>query len=132
MANTISFKGDLLVGRSNYIDWVKRANLFLEINGFMPYIYNTEHTRDKSFYYKSNSDGQTTNKPYSPELAIRYIDKKAEFKRNQTKALGAIKSIITQDNVDRFKDIERFIGNALDVRLGVWHIATKGIILCWK
>jgi gag-polypeptide of LTR copia-type len=103
MANTISFKGDLLVGKSNYIDWVKRANLFLEINGFMPYIDNTEHAPDKSFYYKSNSDGHIT-KPYSPELAIRYIYKKAEFERNQTKALGAIKSIITQDNVDRFKD----------------------------
>jgi hypothetical protein len=45
-----------------------------------------------------------TNKPYSPELAIRYIDKKTEFERNQTKALGAIKSIVTQDNVDQFKD----------------------------
>jgi hypothetical protein len=45
-----------------------------------------------------------TNKPYSTELAIRYIDKKTEFERNQTKTLGAIKSIITQDNIDRFKD----------------------------
>jgi hypothetical protein len=26
-------------------------------------------------------------------------------------------------------NVERFIGNALDVSLGVWHIATKGIIL---
>jgi hypothetical protein len=43
-------------------------------------------------------------KPHSPELAIRYIDKKAEFERNLTKALGAIKSIIIQDNMDRFKD----------------------------
>jgi hypothetical protein len=70
----------------------------------MPYIDNTEHAPDKSFYYELNSDGYMTNKPHSPELAIRYIDKKTEFERNQTKALGAIKSIITQDNVDRFKD----------------------------
>ena len=104
MANNISFKGDLLIGKSNYIDWVKRANLFLEINGFMPYIDNTEHTPDKSLYYKSDSNGHVTNKPYSPKLAIRYIDKKSKFERNQIKALGAIKSIISTDNVDRFKD----------------------------
>jgi hypothetical protein len=64
----------------------------------MPYIKNTEETPDKVFYYKNDKE------PYSPELAIRYIDKKAEFERNQTKALGAIKSIISQDNIDRFKD----------------------------
>jgi hypothetical protein len=102
--NNISFKGDLLIGKSNYIDWVKRASLFLEINGFMPYIDNTEHAPDKSLYYESDSEGHVTKKPYSPELAIRYIDKKAEFERNQTKAFGAIKSIISQENVDRFKD----------------------------
>jgi hypothetical protein len=94
MAYHISFKGDLFVGRSNNIDWVKKANLFLEINSFMPYIDNTEHAPNKSLYYESNSDGHIT-KPYSPKLAIRYINKKAEFKRNQTKALGVIKSIIT-------------------------------------
>jgi len=47
----------------------------------MPYIDNTEHAPDKSLYYKSNSDSHTT-KPYSPKLAIRYIDKKAKFERN--------------------------------------------------
>jgi hypothetical protein len=25
--------------------------------------------------------------------------------------------------------VERFIGNTLDVSLGVWHFATKGIVL---
>jgi hypothetical protein len=69
----------------------------------MLYIDNTEHAPDKSLYYESNSNGHIT-KPYSPELAIRYIDKKTEFERNQTKALGTIKSIVTQDNIDRFKD----------------------------
>ena len=102
--NNISFKGDLLIGRSNYINWVKRASLFLEINGFMPYINNTKQAPDKSLYYESDLDGHVTNKPYSLELAIWYIDKKAEFERNQIKALGAIKLIISTDNVDRFKD----------------------------
>jgi hypothetical protein len=70
----------------------------------MPYIDNTEYTLDKSLYYKSNSDSHVTNKPYSPKLAIWYIDKKAKFKRNQIKTLGAIKSIISQENINRFKD----------------------------
>jgi hypothetical protein len=70
----------------------------------MPYIDNTEYTPDKSLYYKSNSDSHVTNKPYSPELAIRYIDKKAKFEQNQIRTLSAIKSIILQENIDRFKD----------------------------
>jgi hypothetical protein len=70
----------------------------------MPYIDNTEYTPDKSLYYKLNSDSHVTNKPYSPELAIRYIDKKAKFERNQVKTLSAIKSIILQENINRFKD----------------------------
>jgi hypothetical protein len=37
-----SFKGDLLVGKSNYIEWLANAKLFFEINGFMPYINETE------------------------------------------------------------------------------------------
>jgi hypothetical protein len=82
MANNTSFKGNLLIGKSNYINWVKRANLFLEINNFIPYINNTKHIPDKSLYYKSNSDSHITNKPYSPKLAIRYIDKKAKFEQN--------------------------------------------------
>jgi hypothetical protein len=45
-----------------------------------------------------------TNKSYSPELIIWYIDKKAKSERNQTKVFGIVKSIITQDNIDRFKD----------------------------
>ena len=48
----------------------------------MPYIDNIKHILDKSLYYESDSDGHVTNKPYSLELAIRYIDKKAKFERN--------------------------------------------------
>ena len=70
----------------------------------MLYIDNTEQAPDKLPYYKLDSDSHVTNKPYSPKLAIRYINKKAKFERNQIKALGAIKSIISLDNIDRFKN----------------------------
>ena len=92
-----------MISRSNHIDWVKRASLFLKINGFTSYIDNTEQVPDKSLYYKSNLDSHVTNKPYSLKLTIRYIDTKAKLECNEIKALSAIKLIIPLDNVNRFK-----------------------------
>jgi hypothetical protein len=97
MASGITFKGEKLVGRSNYIEWLTNATLFFEINGFMPYIDGSELEPNKGLYY----NGDTA---YSPELAVKYIDKLAEFQRNNTRALGAIKSTISVDNTERFKD----------------------------
>jgi len=37
-----TFKGDKLIGKTNYIEWHKNASLYLEINGYMPYIDRTE------------------------------------------------------------------------------------------
>lgn len=34
----ISYKGEELTGRSNYIKRLLNVKLFLEVNGFMPYI----------------------------------------------------------------------------------------------
>ena len=97
MATSIPFKGEKLIGRSNYIEWLTNATLFLETNGFMPYIDGTEQEPNKSLYYKDKI-------PYSPELAIKDIDKLGEFRRNNTRALGAIKTIISVDNTECFKD----------------------------
>lgn len=98
MATSITFKGEKLVGRSNYIEWLTNATLFFEINGFMPYIDGSEAEPNKALYYIED------NKAYSPELAVRYTDRLAEYQRNNTRALGAIKSIISVDNTERFKD----------------------------
>ena len=95
---SISFDGNRLVGRSNYIEWLAKAKLFLEINGFMPYIDGSETKPDKSLYYES------LNEPHSPELAVRYYEKSSEYERNSRKALGALKSIISIENTERFKD----------------------------
>src|ERR1700730_19412527 len=102
MANT--FKGDKLIGKTNYIEWAKNASLYLEINSYMPYIDGTETPPNKALYYKANTDNTISDIPYSPELGIRYIERELEFKRNSKKVLGAIKSIISTDNIDRFKD----------------------------
>jgi hypothetical protein len=98
MASSISFKGDKLIGRSNYVEWLTNATLFFEINGFMPYIDGTETSPDKSLYFKAN------NEAYSPELAVKYHEKLSEYERNNKRALGAIKSIISIENTERFKD----------------------------
>jgi hypothetical protein len=71
--------------------------VFFEINGFMPYINGSELEPNKGLYYNSNT-------AYSPELAVKYIDKLAEFQRNNTRALSVIKSTILIDNTKRFKD----------------------------
>ena len=99
-----TFKGDKLIGKTNYIEWHKNASLYLEINGYMPYIDGTETSPNKALYYKSNTDNTISDIPYSPELGIKYLEKELEYIRNSKKALGAIKSIISTDNIDRFKD----------------------------
>jgi hypothetical protein len=99
-----TFKGDKLIGRTNYIEWYNNASLYLEINGYMPYIDGTEASPNKALYYKSNTDNTISDIPYSPELGVKYIEKELEYQRNAKKALGAIKSTISIDNIDRFKD----------------------------
>ncbi|TVY46326.1 hypothetical protein LCER1_G008262 [Lachnellula cervina] len=89
MAAITSYKGEALV----------EASLFLEVHGFMPYIDSTEKNplSIKSLYY-------TETGPRSPELAIKYLEKETEYSRNTKRALGAIKSTLSADNIDRFKD----------------------------
>ena len=99
-----TFKGDKLIGKTNYIEWLKEASLFLEINGYMPYIDGSELSPNKALYYKANTDNSISEKPYSPELGVKYMEKELEFQRNSKRALGAIKSIISTENIDRFKD----------------------------
>jgi gag-polypeptide of LTR copia-type len=70
----------------------------------MPYINSSEVSPNKALYYKSNTDNTISDIPYSPELGIKYLEKELEFQRNSKKALGTIKSIISTDNIDWFKD----------------------------
>ena len=95
-----TFKGELLVGRTNYIEWENYAKLFLEVNGFMPFIDESVPKPDKSLYYKDDST------PRSPKLAVRYFKRSTKYNRNQKKAISALKSIISIENRERFKDCE--------------------------
>ena len=97
------FKGELLVSKSNYIEWLARANLFFEINSFILYIDETEEEPNKELYYNI---GDKKDTPRIAELAVKYTKKLSKFRRNSTKALGAIKSIISRENIERFKDKE--------------------------
>ena len=105
-----SFKGDILVGKSNYIEWHSNAKLFFEINGFMPYIDESEEEPDKSLYYNISKDPNNSKDQLiiakSNKLAVKYHEKLFEYNRNNAKALGAIKSIISRDNIERFSDKE--------------------------
>jgi len=100
MPSNFEYKGPKLVGRFNYIEWLKEASIFLEIGGYMPYIDGSEpNLISFRFLYYNN-----TNITRSLELAVKYIEREADFKRNTKKALGAIKAIISNDNKNRFKD----------------------------
>jgi hypothetical protein len=78
------FKGDLLIGRSNYIEWELNAILYLKINGYMPYINRSKKEPDRSLYYKNTSTA------YSPELAVKYIKRLSNYEDNQNKAFRAL------------------------------------------
>src|SRR5665213_2288656 len=104
------FKGEPLVGKSNYIEWKTKADLYLEINGYMPYINGTKLKPNKALYYKSiksttGGDETLTDEPHTPEIAIRYFERLTDYEDNQNKALGAIKSILSTDNIERYKTI---------------------------
>jgi len=40
------FKGEKLIGRSNYLEWLINMNLFFEINSYMPYIDGSKISPD--------------------------------------------------------------------------------------
>jgi len=47
-------------------------------------------------------------KPFIKELSARYINRISKFNCNNKRALDALKSIISNDNNDRFKDKTSF------------------------
>ncbi|TVY38198.1 Copia protein [Lachnellula cervina] len=100
MAAITSYKGEALL---------KEASLFLEVHGFMPYIDSTEKNplSIKSLYY-------TDSGPRSPELAIKYLEKETEYSRNTKRALGAIKSTLSADNIDSLETIARYFNKLID------------------
>ncbi len=64
----------------------------------MSYIDGTEIKPDKSLYYNiiTNKEGEWSySDAKSLELVVRYADRSSEFNRNNKRALGALKSIIS-------------------------------------
>jgi hypothetical protein len=93
----LSFKGDKLIGRSNFLEWKKNAIFFLEIGGYIFYLDNIKIIPNKSLYFDKE-------KPKSIKFNIKYINKLNEYEANEKKALGVFKLIINPDNINRFKN----------------------------
>jgi hypothetical protein len=77
----------------------------------MPFIDNSIKTPNKSLYYTTTYNTKSISGviikdeiPRSPKLGIRYIEKLDEYKRNKKKAYRAIKSILSLDVINSFKD----------------------------
>ena len=63
------YKGPKLVGRSNYIEWQKEANIFLEIGGYILYINSSEQNLlSYKFLYYNN-----INITRNLKLTVKYI-----------------------------------------------------------
>jgi len=81
----------------------------------MSYINGTEITSNKRLYYDIETiikEGKETStystEPFIKELNVKYTNRISEFNRNDKRALGALKSIISNNNNDRFKDKTSF------------------------
>jgi hypothetical protein len=108
------FKGDSLIRKSNFLEWKTKADLYLKINSYISYIDRSKERLNKALYFKTIKDNQELaiiiDEPYNHETIIKYHERSAEFKENQNKALGALKSILSIKNIKRFKNID-FINN---------------------
>jgi hypothetical protein len=77
----------------------------------MPFINNSIKVPNKSLYYKITYNTKPSlgviiedEIPRIPKLGIKYIEKLDKYKHNKKKAYGAIKSILSLDVIDYFKD----------------------------
>jgi gag-polypeptide of LTR copia-type len=113
MTSFLSFKGDKLIRYSNYIEWKNNTDLFLKINNYISYIDGSKSKPNKALYYsiKTSRDKESDKEtsaynldPFSRELDARYTDRLVEFNQNNKHTLEALKSIISNNNNDRFKD----------------------------
>ncbi len=109
--SSLAFKGKKLTSKNNYLEQLLEAKLFLEVNRFMPFIDNSIKAPNKSLYYITTYNTKSSlgvivkdEIPRSPKLGIRYIEKLDKYERNKKKAYRAIKSILSLDVTDRFKD----------------------------
>jgi len=100
MPSSSEYKSSKLVGRFNYIEWLKEANIFLEIGEYMLYIDDSKPNPINFRFLYYNNINITRNL----ELAVKYIKRETDFKYNIKKVLGTIKVIISDDNKDCFKD----------------------------
>ena len=75
------YKGESLIGKSNYIEQKIRADLYLEINDYIPYITRAKNKLDKALFFKKKK-GDITDEPYSLETAIKYYERLTEFEDN--------------------------------------------------
>jgi hypothetical protein len=64
----------------------------------MSYINGLKKELNRSLYYKDTSTA------YSLELAVKYIERLSNYEDNQNKAFEALQSILSIDNIERFKD----------------------------
>jgi len=88
----------------------------MEIHGFMTYIDKSTIAPNRSLYYsnktivtkKATKDTDevtsTTEEPITPEMAVKYAERLSDYIRASQRSIGAIKSTLSIENIERFKD----------------------------
>jgi uncharacterized protein YhbP (UPF0306 family) len=74
----------------------------------MSYIDGSKERFNKAFYFKITKNDQEliiTDESYSHGTVINYYERLTEFEENQNKTLGALKSVLFTENIERFKNI---------------------------
>ncbi|CAL3971483.1 unnamed protein product [Diplocarpon coronariae] len=112
-----TFKGELLVGKSNYSEWINTASLFLEVNGYMSYIDGSELPPRRSIYFKRESESSTYI-PILDELSIRFRDKstakelfeaiKATYNTKGLELISQYINKIVNNSYSSYKNVDKY------------------------
>ncbi len=113
--SSLAFRGNKLTGKNNYLKQLLEAKLFLEVNGFMYFIDDLIKAPNKSLYFKTTHDTNSSSGaivedeiPRTPELDV--IDSFKD-KKEATELQEAINSTYGETS---FELIGRYFSKLLD------------------
>ncbi|CAL3971482.1 unnamed protein product [Diplocarpon coronariae] len=132
-----TFKGELLVGKSNYTEWINTASLFLEVNGHMSYIDGSELPPRRSIYFKRESESSTYI-PISDELSVRFRDKstakelfeaiKATYNTKGLELISRYINKIVDNSYSSYKNVDEYTSAIQSSAIYLRYLIFKGLL----
>ncbi|CAL3972652.1 unnamed protein product [Diplocarpon coronariae] len=132
-----TFKGELLVGKSNYTEWINTASLFLKVNGHMSYIDGSELPPRRSIYFKRESESSTYI-PILDELSIRFRDKstakelfeaiKATYNTKGLELISRYINKIVDNSYSSYKNVDKYTSAIQSSAIYLRYLIFKGLL----